>query len=190
MKRYLLILTLLLPLCANAQSRHHFEIGGAYVICNELLAGGSERTARMENNTGGIFGEYRFDLTPRLALGAQYFFVPNHPGATVNDVPDMPSLTFDTRFHTANILLEYKLKTIGILTPFVALGGGAQYRWLYLQTALDPWYYLSADIFVRFGLQVYDNLRISVGHFHDLHYPFSSLASGAPVYYIGASWSF
>lgn len=190
MKRCILILSLILPIFANAQSRHHFEIGGGYVIPGDMLGGNDTRATRTEKNTAGVFGEYRFDLNPRMSLGLQYFFTPNHGGSTLNEVPGYAPLTFETRNHTANLLFEYKLKKVGILTPFAGIGGGLQYRWLYIQTALNSDYYLSADLFLRFGLQLYDNLRISAGHFHDLHYPFSALSSGAPCYYIAASWAF
>lgn len=189
MKKIVVIICLLLPLCLSAQKKHHFEAGLGYTMPAELLA---EKLSTKESNTVCFYGEYRYDLTKAFSVGLQYGFVPNHSGEPLtSDVTQTaPEFTINTRYHSVNAVAEYRFFTSGSLTFFAALGGGAQYRYAKFSHSVDPRQIWSADLFVRAGLEIYDHLRISVGHCHDLHYPISALSTGAPYYFLGVGWSF
>lgn len=189
MKKIIVIIGLLLPLCLSAQKKHHFEAGLGYAIPAELLA---EKLSTKESSTVCFYGEYRYDFTKSFSAGLQYNFVPNHSGEPLATDPEQaaPDFTINTRYHSINAVAEYRFYTSGPLTFFLGLGGGAQYRYAKFSHSLDPRQIWSADLFVRAGLELYDHLRITLGHYHDLHYPISSLSTGAPYYYIGVGWSF
>lgn len=187
MRRLFTLLLVAVPFMANAQSPHHFEIGAGYAMHTEMLV---DQKTREEKGTLGVFGEYRFDITPSIAVGAQYFFAPTHNGTSVNDADGMRTVSFQTRTHTANLFAQFLLKSAGPLTPFVAVGGGTQCRYMFPDYALEGDYYWTPDVYIRFGFQFAESIRISVGHFHDLNVPFSSLPHGAPCYFVAASWVF
>ena len=189
MKKIVVIICLLLPLCLSAQKKHHFEAGLGYAMPAELLA---EALSTKESNTACFYGEYRYDFTKAFSVGLNYSFVPNHHGepmaSSLSQVA--PDFTINTRYHSINAVAEYRFFTSGSLALFAGLGGGAQYRYAKFSHSNDPRQIWSADLFARVGLEVYDHLRITVGHYHDLHYPITALSTGAPYYYLGVGWSF
>lgn len=204
MKKMLLIILVLLPLGLSAQNKHHFEAGLGYALPAELVAGSLPTT---ESNTACFYGEYRYQFTKSLSAGLNYSFVPNHKGLPSITDPErtQPDYAIKTRYHGINAVAEYKFATSGPLAFFIGLGGGAQYRhssfYKYVDPPLtwdddniklntDPMKIWSADVFVRVGLEIYDHLRVTAGHFHDLHYPISAVSSGAPYYYFSVGWSF
>lgn len=204
MKKIAAIFFVLLPLCLSAQNKHHFEAGLGYALPAELLAS-SLPTA--ENNSVCLYGEYRYQFTKSFSAGLNYSFVPDHKGLPpIIDTEQLtPTYAIKTRYHGINAVAEYKFSTSGPLAFFVGLGGGAQYRYSsyykYVEPPLkwddaelklnsDPSQIWSADVFVRVGIEIYDHLRITAGHLHDLHYPISAISSGAPYYYFSVGWSF
>lgn len=188
MKKILLVLFVLLPLGMAAQGKHHFEAGIGYAAPGELLGG---ELSTKEKGTATFIGEYRYNFTERIGLGLIYSFVPNHKGEpVVTSADETPSYSINTRYHTANLVFEYKLGKFGVFAPFVGIGGGAQYRHATMSHSIYAHNYWSADLYLRAGFEIYDHLRLTAGHFHDLHYPFSSLGSGAPYYYFAVSWAF
>lgn len=204
MKRFAVIILMLLPLGLAAQGKHHFEAGVGYALPAELLAGS---LPTQENNSICLYGEYRYQFTKSFSAGLNYGFVPGHKGLPpITDAEHpQPDFAIKTRYHGINAVAEYKFSTSGPLAFFVGLGGGAQYRnsvyYKYVEPPLkwddeklklnsDPARIWSADVFVRVGLEIYNHLRITVGHLHDLHYPVSAISSGAPYYYFSIGWSF
>ena len=117
MKKILLVLFVLLPLVMAAQGKHHFEAGIGYAAPGELLGG---ELSTKEKGTATFIGEYRYNFTERIGLGLIYSFVPNHKGEpVVTSADETPSYSINTRYHTANIVFEYKLGKFGVFAPFV-----------------------------------------------------------------------
>ena len=189
MKKLITLLCVLLPLSLTAQNKHHFEAGLGLAIPTELLA---EKMATKEVNTVSFYGEYRYQFTKAFSAGVNYSFVPNHSGEPVATSSDQvkPDFTIRTRYHSINAVAEYRFETAGPMAFFVGLGGGAQYRYANLSHSIEPRNIWSADVLVRAGLEVYDHLRITAGHIHDLHYPFTAISTGAPYYYFSVGWAF
>jgi hypothetical protein len=189
MKKILAILALILPLSLNAQilgEKHHLEAGLGVAVPNEMLI---EQTGS-ESNTADIYASYRFDLTPKISLGAVYSFVPNHAGVIKSG-----DITVDTKsmYHTLNVFAEFKLGTFGPMNMYAGVGGGPQYRHASYSRMIGSSFsgdYFSGDVYAFVGMELFDHLRISIGHFHDLHYPISALPSGAPYYYVNVGWAF
>ena len=189
MKKLITLLCVLLPLGIAAQNKHHFEAGLGYAIPTELVA---ESMSTKEVNTVCFYGEYRYQFTKAFSAGVNYGFVPNHYGEPQKTDPEQvgPEYTINTRYHSINAVAEYKFATSGPLAFFVGLGGGAQYRYALFSKSKDPRNIWSADVYMRAGMEIYDHLRITAGHIHDLHYPFSAISTGAPYYFFSAGWAF
>ena len=182
MRKILAILLALLPVCMSAQNRHHAEAGFGYAIPAELMA---ESLSTKESRTVCLYGEYRFQFTKGFSAGVNYAFVPNHKGEPlpVDSSETTPEFTIKTRYHSINAVAEYKYGVSQAMSFFVGLGGGTQYRYATFSHSLTPRNIWSADVFMRAGLEIYDHLRFTVGHVHDLHYPFEKISTGAPYYY-------
>ena len=72
--------------------------------------------------------------------------MPNHKGEpVVTSADETPSYSINTRYHTANIVFEYKLGKFGVFAPFVGIGGGAQYRHATMSHSIYAHNYWSAD---------------------------------------------
>lgn len=189
MKKVLAILAIVLPLSLNAQilgEKHHLEAGLGVAVPGEMLF---DQTSK-ESNTADIYLSYRFDLTPVISVGAIYGFVPPHDGSFQSG-----EITVGTKsmYHTLNAFAEFKLGTFGPMTMLAGAGGGPQYRHVVFTHMIGSSFtgdYFSADLFAYIGMELLDHLRITVGHFHDLHYPITALPNGAPYYQVNVGWSF
>lgn len=191
MKKFIILLCALLPLSLNAQKlgNHHIEIGTGVAFPGEFLF----ETAAKESNTVNLYGEYRYNFTPAFSAGAVYSFVIPHKGDlsyTDKETKELVSISETTNYHTLNAIAEYKLGPYGPMCFFVGAGAGAQYRYVKYSHSLYPAGYWSADVSIHAGLEFFEHLRLTLGHYHDLHYPISALSSGAPYYYINLGWSF
>ena len=195
MKKVFLIICLLLPVCLAARDglavqdslavqnvrKHHFELGFGGVKPGEIFF----ETVSKEALSAGVYGEYRFDITPALSVGAMYSFVIPHSLET-------ESYVATTNYHTLNAILEYTVASYGPFGLFVGIGAGAQCRIFssdkYGYNSSEA--YFSTDMSVHVGMEFFKHLRLTAGHMHDLHYPISILPSGAPYYFINLGWSF
>ena len=186
MKKFFIIMLVLFPVMLSAQGRHHFEAGAGYASPGELFF----QTPLKETGAVNLYGEYRFDLTDNFAVGARYSFVTPHKSG--EDLTSDEKVRNTTNYHTLNAIVEYKTGAYGPMRLFVGIGGGAQLRYVYSPQSVqkrEQWY-PSADIYAHAGLEFFNHLRLTVGHSHDLHYPFSQLSTGAPFYHFSIGWSF
>ena len=182
MKKILLLSCLLISIGSVAQEsvrKHHVEAGAGLAIPAEFIV----TDAIKETNTLSVYGEYRYDLTPSVSVGAVYSFVLPH---------DIDIAFIDkTRFHTLNALVEYKFGTFGPMSMYIGGGAGVQYRKVHYtvmtSTSED---FFSGDISLHLTMELFDHLRLTFGHYHDLHYPLSFLSSGAPYYHLSVGWGF
>ena len=176
----------------KARGPHHFDVGVGLAMPGELF-----EMSDKESNAANIFLEYRYDIAKGFSVGALYSFVTPHPGvinmtdSTTGEVVN----TIETKdnYQTLNAIAEYKSNPYGPMCFFVSLGAGAQcrYHWSsHQQSGVQDNFYWSADVSIRAGLEFFDHLRLSVGHIHDLHYPISSLNTGAPYYFAAIGWNF
>lgn len=201
MKKIILLFSILITLSLAAQEenhgKHHFDISAGYAIPAEMLA---EKITFPENKSVNINAAYRYELPSGLSFGVQYGFVPNHNGSIEIVIPGVPgsedvketveTFAVSTRYHTINAIVEYKTGPYGPMSMFIGGGGGTQCRFVKYSHKVEPEYYWSANVALYAGLEFFNHLRLSVGHNHDLHVPFSSINSGAPYYYINLGWSF
>ena len=134
-----------------------------------------------------------------LGFGLQYSFVPNHKGSRDIVIPPsdeeesvetVQTLVMTSRYHTINAIVDYKVGTFGPLSMFIGGGAGAQCRHASYSHSLYDGYFWSTDICLYAGLELFDHLRLTLGHNHDLHAQISALPTGAPFYYINIGWAF
>jgi len=198
MKKVLIAICILLPFSLNAQkvSKHHFEIGTGVAVPGEFLFDNYFE----EKSTLDLYGEYRYDLSKMISVGAFYSFVMPHAAelsskSVIDDAESAGSKTQDydlrTMQHTLNAFVEFKTEAYGPMRFFAGLGGGVQMRTLNTnRTGYETYNFFSADASLHAGLEFFDHLRITLGHCHDLYYPFTDLSPGAPYYFVNVGWSF
>lgn len=196
MKKLFLIAAILIPLCMTGQNRHRFDVGTGFVVPKEFL---TDEELFPESNTVNLYGGYRYELPSGLSFGLQYSFVPNHKGSRDIVIPPsdeeesvetVQTLVMTSRYHTINAIVDYKVGTFGPLSIFIGGGAGAQCRHASYSHSLYDGYFWSTDICLYAGLELFDHLRLTLGHNHDLHAQISALPTGAPFYYINIGWAF
>lgn len=197
MKRFIILVCLLLPIMAVAQElpqespekpvkKHHFEAGAGLAIPNEFVVSDA---SKKEANALSLYGEYRYNLTQSLAIGAVYSFVLPHVSREYEFL-DSP-IQDKSMFHTLNAIVEYRFGTLGPMSMYVGGGAGMQFRNVqYGVITSTPTGFFSTDISLHLCLEFFNSLRITFGHYHDLHYPIAALPAGAPYYHISVGWSF
>ena len=200
MKKALAILLVLFPVCVNAQilgPKHHLELGAGLAMPGEVLF----ELAMKAQNTGTIYGEYRYNLTPDFALGAVYSFVIPHTSATTKETEigsdgttqTLPKLTYKDSFHTLNAIAEYRVGKSDSMGVYVGGGAGVQFYpgdWYPHRIGSGPYYPLSADLSLYFCFEFFKHLRLTVGHNHDIKYHFNPNTPIASYYYLSVGWSF
>lgn len=204
MKKIIILLCILMPLCLQAQEdevvkKHHFGVGIGLAVPGEIIF----EVPAQENNTVSFYGEYRYALTPSFYVGAIYSMVAPHTGemnlesSFENSEGRLETKTINittkSNYHTLNAFVEYKTVTYGNMRFYVGLGGGPQLRFAsfsHQSGGKNSDYFFSADLYAYAGLELMDHLRITVGHFHDLHYPITAFPSGAPYSHISVGWAF
>ena len=190
MKKIFALLTLLLPLCLNAQwlGKHHVEIGAGAAIPGEVLV---KTDAAPEASTFSVYGEYLYELTPDLSVGGVYSYV--FPHIVTHPLEEGELHTKDD-YHTLDVLAEYKLLNSKAICVFAGAGGGPQLRRVVIDDDISwSWtedVFFSADLYAYVGIEFRKHIRLTVGHHHDLHYPISGLPSGAPYSHISLGWAF
>ena len=188
MKRILIVLLCLLPLGLNAQilgERHHLEAGIGAAIPGEFFF----ETDFNDKTTVDLYGEYRFDITPAIALGAIYTFVGEHTGLPATEDGNISSRKLSS--HGINAFAEFKYRTGGPVNFFIGLGGGAGITHLKFSESTTYSNFLRPEASVHAGLEIYDHLRVTIRHNHDLYFPFSSMVDrGFPYYCVNIGWSF
>ena len=205
MKRIITLLLLFVPLCLNAQllgDKHRLELGVDIVKPGEMFF----EVAMEEPNTASVYASYRYLLNSSLSVGARYSFVIPHDAVLSMVVPQLHYIneeytTVDetvvintnTNYHTLNAIVEYSMFSYGPVSLFAGAGAGMQYRYIKFDRQLNgkfDGHYFSPDLLLYIGFELFDHLRITGTHVHDLHYPVSDLPSGAPFYTISLGWSF
>ena len=179
--------------------KHHFGVGVGLAIPGEILF----EVPAQENNTVSFYGDYRYALTPSIYVGAIYSMVAPHAGVMTIESSFENSegkletktteITTNSNYHTLNAFAEYKTVAYGNMRFFVGLGGGPQLRLVsfsHQSGGNNSDFFFSADLYAYAGLELMDHLRITAGHFHDLHYPISAFPSGSPYSHISVGWSF
>lgn len=189
MKRILTVLICFFPLCLNAQilgDRHHLEAGVGLALSGEVLF----ETDFKDAPAADLFGAYRFDITPAISLGAVYTFVAPHSGqAAVDYVAHTGGRHLYT--HQLDAFAEFRHDTEGPVSFFIGIGGGANLT--HRKYSVDLLYrdLFRPDVCIHVGAELYDHLRITIRHNHDLYFPFSSLVDpGFPYYCINVGWLF
>ena len=211
MKKIILISFILLPLCLNAQQagKHHVEIGAGLAMPGEVLY----KQNFTEDAAFDIYAAYRFNLNKELSVGATYSFVTPHQtygdeiekvkkdenGRVVIDsdgktVMEKTQVQLQTFYQSLDAFAEYKTAMSGSLSFYAGLGGGMQCRYADLSvyySSMDNKWWWGPDVMVYAGLEIMNHLRLTLGHRHDLHFPFKNATfSAAPYYYFNLGWSF
>ncbi len=192
MKRIITVILCLLPLGLNAQilgPKHHLEAGIGLAVPGELLF----KTDFKDSPAADFYAQYRFDITPSIAVGAIYSFVLPHKGEKVSESPSYGNISGRTlSTHDINAFAEFKYNTPGALDFFVGVGGGANISHLKFSESLYYSNYLRPELSVHAGVEIYNHLRITVRHNHDIYIPSSEsdIFPGFPYYSVNVGWSF
>ncbi len=187
MKKIFVLLCILVPFGLQAQilGKHHIEPSVGLAVPGDLLyeQGFSEKTHL------NLSLAYRYDISNNLSVGAQYSFVPTHSGLTKSEETQ---IDLKTNYHSIDALVEYKMLSGGAVNFFAGIGGGVQGRYTeFPGRNIDPGFWWGPDFNLYLGVEIQKHLRVTLGHHHDLHFPFKSLSfSAAPYYYLNLGWSF
>ena len=200
MKKIIVLICLLAPFALQAQvaGRHSFEAGLGLALPRELLY--DNGNGMTENITGDVYAAYRFEIVKGLSVGATLSGVFPHKILGIEYIESRRDETtgqivqttkrFEktTSYGALDAIVEYKTKQIGSVNFFFGLGGGMNGRYLPIDD--DSWWF-GPDMLIYAGVGIKDHLRITLGHHHDLHFPFKDLSfSAAPYYCLNLGWSF
>ncbi len=201
MKKLVTIALMLLPLCLNGQilgEKHRLEVGAGVALPGEAMFEDDEGCEY--KNTVDLYAGYRYSFTDNFSVGAVYTFVAPHKGqrtATYDDV-EIP-VERSVSSHSIEVFAEYKYITNSSVNFFVGLGGGEMYSYMvetYSPPAMDntvtydPVHVFTPGVSIYAGLELFNHLRITARHNHDLHYPITAFPHGFPYYCVNVGWAF